>query len=156
MFFRRKKKSSQMEFTKLEESPVPSANDSLLKYDNCLIGGINRVSCKKSSDDAKRFICFLLDNNYKFNAFCFSEDSKVIIGCDTYVLDKFERLNKKKSIGASGEMTIEEAKELIQHLVNNNHDFDLHYEAKENKLCLIGKSDMFNDYECRNEDEKKC
>ena len=144
-----------MESTNLEESFVPSANDSLLKYDNRLIGGINRVSCKKSSDDAKRFICFLLDNNYRFNAFRFSEDSKVMIGCDTYVIDKFERLNKKKSIGASGEMTIEEAKELIQHLVNNNHDFDLHYEAKENKLSLIGKSDMYNNYEFRN-GEKKC
>lgn len=122
MFFRKKKKSSQMGSTKLEESPVPSANDSLLKYDNRLIGGINRVSCKKSSDDAKRFICFLLDNNYTFNAFRWSEDSQIIIGCDTYVFDKFERLNKKKSIGDSGE---------------------------------IGNSDMYNDYECRNE-EKKC
>lgn len=156
MFFRKKKKSTLIGSAKLEERPILLADDSFLKCDNFLIGGVSRVSCKKSSDDAKQFICFLLDNNYKFNAFRWSENGEVIIGCDTCVLDKFEYLSKKKSIGASGEMTIEEAKDFITYLVNNNYDFDLHYEAKENKLCLIGKSDMFNDYECRNEDEKKC
>ena len=86
MFFRKKKKSALMGSAKLEERPILLADDSFLKCDNFLIGGVSRASCKKSSDDAKQFICFLLDNNYKFNAFRWSEDGEVIIGCDTCVL----------------------------------------------------------------------